>query len=178
MNLQIDSQIKLELVADQHADALYELAEDNREHISQWMAWIDQMQSVEFMHNFINGMKQRNAEGNEYAYIILFNNIIVGRIGIYKIDARNKIGEIGYWISEEYQGYGIITKACEGLISFAFKELLLNRIEIKCATENYKSQAIPERLNFILEGVLKEAELLKGKFIDLNLYARLKNKSI
>jgi ribosomal-protein-serine acetyltransferase len=177
MNLQIDDQIKLELVADHHADALYELAEDNREHISQWMAWIDQMQSVEFMHNFINGAKQRNADGSEYAYIILFNNNIVGRIGIYKIDTHNKIGEIGYWISEEYQGYGITTKACKALISFGFNELQLNRIEIKCGTENFKSQGIPERLNFSLEGVLKEAELVNGKYIDLNLYVLLKNKN-
>lgn len=177
MTLQIDDQIKLELVDVQHAEVLYELAVDNRTHIEQWMQWIRNMHSVDFMHNFIKYTKERNANGLEYAYIILFNNIVVGRIGLYKIDAQNKIGEIGYWISEDYQGYGIITKACEGLISFAFKELLLNRIEIKCGTENYKSQGIPERLNFKLEGVLKEAELVNGTFIDLNLYALLKNKN-
>lgn len=175
MNLQVDEQIQLELIDIHHAESLFQLASENRTHLKQWLSWIDFMHSVDFMHHFVKNSKQRYADGHEYAYVIIFNNIIVGRVGVYKIDPHNKIGEIGYWLSEEYQGYGITTKSCAALVEYCFNDVLLNRLEIKCGVENHKSQGVPERLNFTLEGVLREAELLNGKFIDLNLYSLLKN---
>jgi len=175
MNLQVDEQIKLELIDIHHAETLFQLANENRSHLKQWLSWLDYMHSVDFMHQFVKNAKQRYADGHEYAYVIIFNDIVVGRVGVYKIDPHNRIGEIGYWISEEYQGYGITTKSCAALIEYCFNDVLLNRLEIKCGKENYKSQGVPERLNFTLEGVLREAELLNGKFIDLNLYSLLKN---
>ena len=60
------------------------------------------------------------------------------------------------------------------MIDLSFSELQLNRIEIKCGTENIKSQSIPEKLNFTKEGVMKQAELLYDRLIDLNLYALVK----
>ena len=99
---------------------------------------------------------------------------MVGRVGVYKIDNQNSIGEIGYWIIENSQGNGIVTKCCIGLIDFCFNDLKLNRIEIKCGTENLKSKTIPEKLNFTKEGVIRQGELLYDKFIDLNLYSFLK----
>ena len=99
---------------------------------------------------------------------------MVGRVGVYKLDQQNKIGEIGYWLAEHVQGKGIVTSSCKLLINFCFTELKLNRIEIKCGTENLKSQQIPERLNFTKEGIIRQGELLYDKYIDLNLYSLLK----
>ena len=133
------------------------------------------MQTVEFIQNFIKGSIQRNLDGIEYAFVIIEDNKVVGRIGIYKIDNQNKIGELGYWIGQNMQGKGIVTKSCKGLIDFCFKGMNLNRVEIKCGTENIKSQTIPQRLNFVKEGVLRQAELVHGKFIDLYMYSLCKN---
>ena len=77
-------------------------------------------------------------------------------------------------MAENLQGKGIITKSCKALIDYCFSDLQLNRIEIKCGTENFKSKTIPEKLNFTKEGVIREGELLYDKFIDLNLYSLLK----
>ena len=54
----------------------------------------------------------------------------------------------------------------------------LNRIEIKASLKNFKSQAIPTRLNFRKEGVLRQAEFVNNEFIDLFLYSMLKDKWI
>jgi ribosomal-protein-serine acetyltransferase len=64
-----------------------------------------------------------------------------------------------------------MTKACELLVQHAFGTLSLNRVEIRCATENFKSQAIPERLKFKQEGILRKAELLYGKYVDHVVYS-------
>lgn len=176
MKIVVDEQIHLELIDTHHAQALFEIASENRSHLSQWLSWLDFMQSVDFMHTFVKNTKQRIDAKQEFSYVILFNNIVVGRVGVYKIDHINKIGEIGYWISEEYQGYGITTKSCAALIKFCYKDISLNRIEIKCATKNFKSMGVPERLGFTLEGILRQAELLNGEFVDLNLYSLIKTK--
>jgi ribosomal-protein-serine acetyltransferase len=41
---------------------------------------------------------------------------------------------------------------------------------------NERSRAIPEKLGFTLEGILRENMLLHGKYIDMALYAMLKSE--
>ena len=102
---------------------------------------------------------------------------VIGRIGVYKIDSKSQIGEIGYWLAECEQGKGIVFKCCQALIAFCFSHLNLNRIEIRCGSRNLKSRQVPERLNFSFEGILRQGEFLYDKFIDLCLYSLLKEEN-
>lgn len=174
MTINIDQNIKLELITENHAQPIFDLVDRNRTHLREWLPFVDRMQSVAFAENFVKGTIQRNKDGHEFAFVIIENDTVIGRIGVYKIDGQNKIGEIGYWLAENAQGKGIITKSCQSIIDFCFSGLQLNRIEIKCGTENYKSKTIPEKLNFTKEGVIRQGESLYDNFIDLNIYSLLK----
>jgi len=66
-----------------------------------------------------------------------------------------------------------MTASCRACISHAFTELKLNRVEIRCAVENRKSRAIPERLGFRFEGTLREAQWLYDHFVEHALYGML-----
>jgi ribosomal-protein-serine acetyltransferase len=176
MTIQIDETIRLELLADVHVQPVYELAAANRNYLREWLTWVDLMQSADFIQSYITGSIARNEEGSEYAFVIIDNEEVVGRIGVYKIDRQNKICEIGYWVGEQQQGKGIVIRSCKGLIDFCFTTLQLNRIEIQCGTENLKSQTIPERLHFKKEGVRRQGGLVNGQFIDLCLYSLLKEE--
>ncbi len=81
---------------------------------------------------------------------------------------------IGYWLANTFKGQSVMMQACGKLTDYCFTKLNLNRVEIKCATGNVKSQTIPDRLNFKKEGTLRQAELLNNKFVDLYLYATIK----
>ena len=175
MTIKIDENIRLELIEEKHTQAIFEVVDKNRNHLKVWLPFAEKMRTIEFTQNFVSGTMQRNKERNEFAFVIIENNFIIGRIGVYKIDNQNKIGEIGYWIAENAQGKGVITKSCKALMDYCFTNLLLNRIEIKCGTENYKSMAIPSRLNFKKEGIIRQGELLYEKSIDLHLYSFLKS---
>lgn len=172
--IKIDEYVNIELINENHTQSIFELVNNNRTHLREWLPFVDRMQTPEFAENFVKGTIQRNKDGIEYAFVIILNDQVIGRIGVYKIDTQNKIGEIGYWIAQNFQGKGIIKRACEVIIEFCFSELQLNRIEIKCGTEKYKSQFIPEKLNFTKEGVMRQAELIYDRFIDLNLYSLTK----
>jgi ribosomal-protein-serine acetyltransferase len=151
-----------------HADEIFRLASANKEFLNEWLSWVAKMQSVQFMRDFILMSLKRISQGIELAFVIKSNDKIVGRVGIYKLDNPNEIGEIGYWVGREYQGRGIVTRSCTALADYCFNELALNRIEIRCGTENYKSQLIADRLHFTCEGTMRQGEKLNGTFIDLS----------
>ncbi len=176
MKIIIDENLSIELISDEHSKPIFEIVDQNRTHLREWLPFVDRMQTVEFAENFVKGTMQRNRDGIEYAFVIIENKIVIGRIGVYKIDHQNRIGKIGYWIVENCQGKGIVTKACKTLVNFCFNDLKLNRIEIKCGTGNNRSKTIPEKLNFTKEGIIRQGELLYDKFIDLNLYSLLNSE--
>jgi ribosomal-protein-serine acetyltransferase len=170
----VDATLHLELINEKHAPATFLLVQKNREQLREWLPWVDSMQTLENFTAYIDRCQTQHEEGSDYGYVIMLDKKPTGRIGIHYINQQNKLGAIGYWIGTDFSGKGIITKACQALINHCFQNLGLNRIEIKCATGNEKSAAVAERLGFVKEGVLRQAELVNGKFHDLNLYALLK----
>lgn len=173
MTIEISDTIRLELIAEKHAQALFNAVDGNREHIGVFMPWVGNMLAVENTLNYIKSCEQLYAEQKEVSFVIIQNETLVGRIGIHYINQQNKNASIGYWLVKDAVGKGIITRSCIALISYGFKELGLHRIEIKAAVGNYRSRAIPEKLQFKKEGILREAELVNNKFLDLFLYAML-----
>ena len=90
-----------------------------------------------------------------------------------KIDKINNIGILGYWLGEGYTGKGIISLTTKKLLNIGFSEYKLNKIEIRCASENHKSRAIPERLGFKYEATLRQCEFLYDKYVDHAAYSLL-----
>jgi len=176
MSIQISDTIHIEETAPQHAHALYHAVHTNRAHLSAFLPWVDYMNSLESMENYISHCQNLRQSGKEKSFVIFSNRILVGRIGLHYIQAENKSATIGYWLIKNMEGNGIITQCCAKIIDLGFQEILLNRIEIKAAMKNIRSQAIPEKLGFFREGILRQAELVNGQFLDLYLYSLLANE--
>ena len=88
MILKIDNNTRLELIIGKHAVQIYDLVSENRLYLRQWLPWVDNMKSVGFIENFVKGSTERNEAGNEFAFVIIVNENIVGRVGGYKIDHK------------------------------------------------------------------------------------------
>jgi ribosomal-protein-serine acetyltransferase len=69
-----------------------------------------------------------------------------------------------------------MTQCCQFVVRYGFLTLDLNRIQIAAATENLQSRAIPERLGFKLEGIMRARENLYGRFVDHAVYALLRTE--
>ena len=91
------------------------------------------------------------------------------------VDWANRSTALSYWLDEAHQGKGIMTESCRAVVSYAFTAWKLNRVTIQCATLNARSRAIPERLGFKFEGIVREAEWLHDHFVDHALYSLLRS---
>ncbi|MFT5749516.1 MAG: ribosomal-protein-serine acetyltransferase, partial [Ancylomarina sp.] len=108
-------------------------------------------------------------------FVIHYDGVFAGLIGFKANDKQNKRIEIGYWLSETYQKKGIVTQSVKCMCQFAFDELRMNRIQIRCAVGNEPSKKIPQKLGFVFEGIERDGELLTGGvFTDLEVYSKLK----
>jgi ribosomal-protein-serine acetyltransferase len=170
-SIPIDAFAALELLQEEHAPDVFALVERNRTHLRQWLPWLDQNTSVEHTASFIRGALRRFADHNGMTCGIRSGATLVGVIGLHLIDWPNRKTSIGYWVGQEHQGKGLVTSACAVLLDHCFGDLALNRVEIQCAVANRRSCAIPERLGFTREGVLRQGEWLYDHFVDLASYA-------
>ena len=157
------------------ASDIFELIDSQREYLGKWLPFVSSTKKINDTEKFVKAAVKAPEDRFEYIFTIRFQNKFVGIIGFKCTDKQNKKTEIGYWLSEKFQKRGIVTKSVEELCNFAFNELNMNRIQIKCAVENYPSKAIPKRLNFKFEGIERDGELLAdNKFTDIEVYSKLK----
>ncbi|OGQ46463.1 MAG: hypothetical protein A3H42_00140 [Deltaproteobacteria bacterium RIFCSPLOWO2_02_FULL_46_8] len=172
-HLKIDSELELQLFDPLHAEALSALIEKNRKYLRQWLAWLDLNKGLEDTQAFIEHSIKEHKEKKSIVTGVWYRGKLAGVASLVKIDWMHKWTVIGYWISEEMQGKGLVTKSSRALIDYAFHDLKLNRIEIRCATENQKSRAVIERLGLKKEGITRQVEWLYDHFVDALVYSVL-----
>ncbi|BAU29002.1 acetyltransferase (GNAT) family protein [Aneurinibacillus soli] len=83
-------------------------------------------------------------------------------------------GEIGYDLGKEYWGQGIAAEVLEAMLDYGFTEMKLNRVEALVEPENIASIKMLKRIGFQKEGLLRDYQFVKGKFIDLEMHSLLK----
>jgi ribosomal-protein-serine acetyltransferase len=165
--------LSLELLELRHAEELFRLNDANREHLRAWLPWVDNIRTAEDTRAFIRQTRTQLADDNGFQTAIRERTALVGVIGYHGVNRPNRSTSLGYWLSKDAQGRGIMTEACRAFISHAFHALDVNRVEIRCATENSRSRAIPERLRFTNEGTVRQAEWLYDHFVDHAVYGML-----
>ena len=174
---EMDADLKLSLSIPQYAKELFELTNRNRDFLKRWLPWLDTVREISDTKKFIELQLLRFQQGEALHVTIFYQDRIAGVVGYNQIDRANNIGYIGYWLGQEYNKKGIMTKSVRDLIEIGYSYYSLNRIDIRCAVENSRSRAIPERLGFKNEGVIRNAEKVYGKYLNHVIYGLLKSNN-
>ncbi len=172
--ISVDDEIELRPVEEKDAAVIFALTDANRAYLRRWLPWVDGTRSVAETRAFIERSQEQVRLGQGFQASIVYRGQLVGVVGFVYMDAPNRRAELGYWIAEGFQGRGIMTRACRALVDFAMESLGLNRVEIRADVANVRSRAIPERLGFTHEAVLREAAWMYDHPIDLAMYAILR----
>jgi ribosomal-protein-serine acetyltransferase len=164
---------ELRLLEHHHAGELFALIDHNRSYLRQWLPDWDVQKSLDDCKKIIKSSLEQLAANGGFTLGIWWEGRLAGIIGAADIDWQNRSAMIGYLLGENYQGKGLVTEACRALVDYLFSELKLRRVEIRCATSNPRSCAIPRRLGFLKEGVLRRAQAFDDHFLDLEVYGLL-----
>jgi ribosomal-protein-serine acetyltransferase len=163
----------LRVFEEPHALALFKLVDSSRQHLRVWLPFVDAYRTVSAASDFIARFRKKSVEEDGLALGIWFREELAGVITFDRFDWANRATLIGYWLGLPFQGKGLMSRACTSLVDIAFSRLNLNRVEIWCAFENTRCRAVPERLGFKLEGVLRQREWIYDHFVDMAAYSLL-----
>lgn len=109
-------------------------------------------------------------------FLIYWNNEVAGEIGItLKEDVFRLNAEIGYFISKEYWGKGLATKAVEKMVEYTFEHFDVVRIVAGVFDFNKPSMKVLEKNGFYLESIRKKAVIKNGEIIDDYIWVKLKD---
>ena len=172
----VDNQIKIEMLQQQHKEELFDLIDNNRDHLRKWLLWVDKRKSAQDFESIIPIWITNYANNNGFDAGIRYNGTLVGMIGLHFIDWKNRETSIGYFLAEQYQGKGIVTRCVRALVNYLFEEMEINRIEIQVAENNRRSIAIPEKLRFTQEGIKREGQWLYDHYENLIIFSMLKRE--
>jgi ribosomal-protein-serine acetyltransferase len=172
----VSNEIRLKEIGLEDVKPIFQIIDSERDYLAEWLPFVSETHELSDTMTFVKNYVE--AESKEPTFAIHFKNQLVGLIGMKDTDLDNQKTEIGYWLSQKYQHIGIVTRSAAALINYIFDELNLNRIQLKAATGNFKSQQVAERLGFIREGIERDGELHERGFVDLVVFGLLKNDRI
>lgn len=172
-HIRINEKIRLEEIKVSMAQVIFETIDNDRDYLKEWLPFVESTKQVSDTEAFIKSIINNTAK-RDLIYSIWYKEEFAGLIGFKDTDWVNRKTEIGYWLAKKMQGKGIISSSVQKLINYAFKSQKLNRIQIKVADKNFKSESIPIRLGFTFEGVERDGELHGKKYMNSKVYSLLK----
>jgi ribosomal-protein-serine acetyltransferase len=170
--LRVDDEVAIELAEEHHAQAIYDLVDRNRDRLRPWMPWVDATVSPDDTLAFLRFARNEYAAGKQFHGNLRYRGAVVGGMGL-RFDRPHDACELGYWIDGAAEGKGVVTRAARALTAAAFDEWRLHRVCIRAGVENVRSRAVPERLGFTFEGVLRENEKVGDRYVSLATYSML-----
>jgi len=99
----------------------------------------------------------------------------VGTCGFLGIERQHSRMEIGYDLARQHWGKGLMPEAVRAVLDFGFGPLAANKIEARVDPDNAASIRLMDKLGFVREGLLRQHEFEKGRYVDLAAYALLKS---
>jgi ribosomal-protein-serine acetyltransferase len=162
---------RLRALSDSDAPELFALVDANRAHLEPWMPWVPNHRDARTSLEFIRSARRQVADNDGLQLAIVDpDGRLAGVVGFHSVDWRRRTTSIGYWLAADRQGHGTMTSAVRALVGHAFDTWGLKRVEIRAATDNLRSRAIPERLGFRREGVAQRAERVGNRYHDHVIY--------
>ncbi|TQL66873.1 ribosomal-protein-serine acetyltransferase [Nocardioides albertanoniae] len=154
---------------------VHKLINANLEHLREWEPWAHSDQSMISVASLGTYLLTQWVKGEMIPCVIRQDGQVAGattaRINLYE-----KSATIGYWLGEDYEGRGLVTRAVSALLDTLFKDHDIARAIIDTSVMNTRSRAVAERLGFTLEGTMRGAQAYPGERRDLVVYGLLREE--
>ena len=144
------------------AEAMFAYASDPE--VARYVLW-DTHRSIEDSESFLSFAMEGYERGDfgDWGVVLKDSGAFVGTCGMDGGYApEHARAEIGYVLSREHWGKGLMPEAVRAVIRFGFGRMRLNRIEARCIAENTASARVMEKAGMTYEGTLREREFTRA----------------
>ncbi|HHH3606198.1 TPA: 50S ribosomal protein L7/L12-serine acetyltransferase [Enterobacter roggenkampii] len=169
----VTQDIELRAVEERYTADLHNLVVKNRAFLQTAFDWGQHVGSEEDTRRNVQSNQMLHQRGYAKMFLIFKDDALVGVLSFNTIEPTNKAGYIGYWLDEAHQGQGILSQSLQAFMRYYAERGEIRRFVIKCRVANQQSNSVAVRNGFTLEGCLREAEYLNGRFDDVNIYGRI-----
>jgi len=158
-------------------DAIYEAVIESKPELSSWMPWCHEAYSKTDTQTWVEARGPAWDCNEDWSFLIVdANDRILGGTGVHRIDLRNGVAELGYWVRTSATRQGVATAAVGLLSEWAFREKGLRRLELLSSVQNIPSQRVALSAGFVREAVLRERIVLHERPHDCVLFSKLKSE--
>jgi RimJ/RimL family protein N-acetyltransferase len=155
------------------ADEFAEHIDRHREHLAPWIPLAHTVTDTESARELLQRYAERQANGAGRLLGIRLRGELVGAILFPQFDPAVGNCELGVWLAPHAQGHGLITRAAQLMIDWAFDVRGMHRIEWITMPANERSKAVAKRLGMSLDGVLRQSYLFGGRRHDAEIWSLL-----
>ena len=160
-------------------DNFFSLVDRNRKRLEDFFSGtVAKNKDIAATKIFIPEVIARAANRSYYPFVVTERPTqkLVGYIDIKNIDWNIPKAELGYFIDEQYEGRGILTKALSKIIAYCFDNLQIIKLLVRTHAENTGSRKVVEKNGFTVEGIIRnDYKTTNGKIVDLVYYGLLNN---
>src|SRR5215467_5553226 len=128
--LPVDAEIDLVLAEERHAEEITAVITANQERLARWEPWAEQPATVFALRGYLRTCLQGFAAGTQVQTYIRVGGRLVGSCGL-RLDPGTRSGEVGYWVDAGVEGRGIATRSARTLVTAAFRERGMGRMELR-----------------------------------------------
>ncbi len=118
--------------------------------------------------------KYRMGEPSSWGIQLKATGRIVGTIGYMWFQRDNNAVEVGYSLSRDQWGQGLMTEALKKVLDHSFDKLNLHRVEAQFEVDNPASGAVMKKAGMTYEGTLRGRLYNKGKYVDVSIYSMIR----
>ena len=167
---QLTPRISLRSAQPEDAVGLFALIEVDRDYLNEWIPWVGAIRSADEMESIIED-RDKGKDGKGPAFCMLYEGKVAGWVSFLSVAEQPNVIELECWVGAAYQGKWVAAICGRRLIAYAFEVLDRDRVVACSAVGNMPSARLLQRLGFTQEQLLKNADTIHGRVIDLMLYS-------
>ncbi len=165
--LRLGDGLALRLRERHHVDALANLLAAEHEHLAASFGWAQRPGRSEAERQVLQGL-ERFRDGRGWHADLCEGGAVVGAMWLHDLQGRGGSTEVGYWLRQDAQGRGLVTRAMRALHRHFFEGCGLGRVCIAVEPGHARSEAVARRLGYLPEAVLRGAHMnASGRAVDL-----------
>jgi len=131
------------------AEDLYALLDSNRDRLEWWSAWSTRVRTRKDAAELIRSSTHHDEDLGSPLFVY-DSGALIGALNVdpSKSEDNGATADVRYWIGGEWEGRGLMIRACRAAVDAAIAHFELAGVTIHTGAGNMRARALAERLGF------------------------------